>query len=185
MPDGRLDLEGSPRMKLKLVDGCWDVEIFLDRSEPGYDDNVFLHIAEECPPNQKLIKGNQITIGITAADARKLAQQLVEVAAADERAAKAEMRGRLRKTAAKRERQPLSSAPFTPKQGKYLAFIHHYRSKFGCAPAESDIQRHLLVSAPTVNQMMRRLERLGLIARTPGQARSIELLIPPETIPPL
>ena len=58
-------------MKIKLLDGSWDVEVFLDRSEPAYDDNVFLSIAEECPQEQKLIKGNQITLGITAADARE------------------------------------------------------------------------------------------------------------------
>jgi len=55
--------------------------------------------------------------------------------------------------------------------------------KYGGAPAESDIQRDFLVSAPTVNQMMQRLERLGLIARTPGQARSIRLLVSPELLP--
>jgi repressor LexA len=171
-------------MKIKLLDGSWDVEVFLDRSEPAYDDNVFLSIAEECPQEQKLIKGNQITLGITAADARELAQRLLEVAEADEVAAREEaFEGFIQSTAGRvRKRQSKSAAPFTPKQGQYLAFIHHYRSKFGRAPAESDIQRHFLVSAPTVNQMMQRLERLGLIARTPGQARSIQLLVPPQLI---
>ena len=171
-------------MKIKLLDGSWDVEVFLDRSEPAYDDNVFLSISEECPQEQKLIKGNQITLGITAADARELAQRLLEVAEADEVAAREEaFEGFIQSTAGRvRKRQSKSAAPFTPKQGQYLAFIHHYRSKFGRAPAESDIQRHFLVSAPTVNQMMQRLERLGLIARTPGQARSIQLLVPPQLI---
>jgi repressor LexA len=174
-------------MKIKLLDGSWDVEVFLDRSEPAYDDNVFLSIAEECPQEQKLLKTDQITIGITAIDARKLARRLLAVAAADEAAARAEAFGKFNQSTAGRgrKRQSKSAAPFTPKQGKYLAFIHHYRSKFGRAPAESEIQRHFLVSAPTVNQMMQRLERLGLIARTPGQARSIQLLVPHEMIPPL
>ena len=174
-------------MKIKLLDGSWDVEVFLDRSEPAYDDNVFLSIAEECPQEQKLIKGNQITIGIAAADARKLARRLLEVAEADEAAARAEAFGKFSQSTAGRgrKRHSATAAPFTPKQGQYLAFIHHYRSKFGRAPAESDIQRHFFISAPTVNQMMQRLERLGLIARTPNQARSIRLLVPPEMIPPL
>jgi hypothetical protein len=174
-------------MKIKLLDGSWEVEVFLDRSEPGFDDNVFLSIAEEGPPEQKLIKGNQITIGITAADARKLAWRLLEVAEADEAAARAEASGRFSQSTAGRGREQPSTtaAQFTFKQGKYLAFIHHYRSRFGRSPAESDIQRHFLVTAPTVNQMVRRLEHLGLIARTPGQARSIQLLVDPEIIPPL
>ena len=109
------------------------------------------------------------------------------MAEADEVAAREEaFEGFIQSTAGRvRKRQSKSAAPFTPKQGQYLAFIHHYRSKFGRAPAESDIQRHFFISAPTVNQMMQRLERLGLIARTPGQARSIQLLVPHEMIPPL
>lgn len=67
-------------MKIKLLDGSWDVEVFLDRSEPDYDDNVFLRITEECPQEQKLLKTDQITIGIAAIDARELARRLKVVA---------------------------------------------------------------------------------------------------------
>ena len=52
-------------------------------------------------------------------------------------------------------------------------------------PAEADIQRHFEVSPPTVHQMVLTLERGGFIRRTPGQARSIEVLVPPELLPPL
>jgi hypothetical protein len=41
-------------MKIKLPDGSWHVDVFLDRSEPGYDDNVFVRITEECPERNKL-----------------------------------------------------------------------------------------------------------------------------------
>jgi hypothetical protein len=74
---------------------------------------------------------------------------------------------------------------FTPTQGKYLAFIQRYFSKYGVAPAYSDIQRHFLVSAPSVNAMMQTLARRGLISRTPGAARSIRLLLPAEELPKL
>src|SRR4051812_7316649 len=40
---------------------------------------------------------------------------------------------------------------FTKTQGRYLAFIHRYITKFDQAPAEADVQRHFLVSAPSVN----------------------------------
>jgi Mn-dependent DtxR family transcriptional regulator len=66
----------------------------------------------------------------------------------------------------------------------YLAFIHRYQTKnYGRSPAEADIQRHMLVSGPSVHQMIVALERKGLIVRTPGQARSIQLLVPPESLP--
>jgi DNA-binding MarR family transcriptional regulator len=74
---------------------------------------------------------------------------------------------------------------FTPTQGRYLAFIQRYFSKYGVAPAYSDLQRHFLVSAPSVNAMMQTLTRRGLISRTPGAARSIRLLVPAEQLPNL
>jgi repressor LexA len=46
-----------------------------------------------------------------------------------------------------------------------LEFIKRYMHRFGVSPAETDIQRHFLVSAPSVNQMIRTLERRGFISR--------------------
>lgn len=74
---------------------------------------------------------------------------------------------------------------FTDKQGQYLAFIHTYVLLNRQAPAEADFQRFFLVTAPAVHQMIVTLERNGLISRVPGQARSIQLLVPAEKLPPL
>ena len=68
------------------------------------------------------------------------------------------------------------------RQREYLEFIVRYLARFGVAPAESDIERHFMVSAPSVNQMLKTLERRGFIARGrdfTGQARprSIRVLI--------
>lgn len=65
----------------------------------------------------------------------------------------------------------------TQRQSEYLRFIGKYIRQFGRAPAESDIQRHFLVSAPTVNQMMQTLEQRGFITRERGVARSIRLTV--------
>jgi DNA-binding MarR family transcriptional regulator len=77
------------------------------------------------------------------------------------------------------------SAHYTPKQGQYLAFIYAYTRVLGRPPAEADIQRHFKVTPPTLHQMILTLERAGLIRRKPGVARSIELLLPPESLPVL
>jgi hypothetical protein len=53
----------------------------------------------------------------------------------------------------------------TRRQAEYLEFIERYMHRFGIAPAETDIQRHFLVSAPSVNHMIRTLERRGFISR--------------------
>ena len=82
---------------------------------------------------------------------------------------------------------PVSSSPtrFTNTQGQYLAFIHTYVLLNRQPPAEADFQRFFCVTAPSVHQMIVQLDRLGLIRRTPRQARSIELLVPPEQLPAL
>jgi len=81
-----------------------------------------------------------------------------------------------------RQAVPMS---FTDKQGQYLAFIYAYERLHHRPPAEADMQRHFQVTPPSVHQMVLKLEQLGLITRTPGTARSIELLVPPEQLPVL
>ncbi|MDX8480638.1 hypothetical protein RFN28_19525, partial [Mesorhizobium sp. VK24D] len=46
-------------------------------------------------------------------------------------------------------------------------------------------QRFFGVTAPSVHQMVLTLERAGLIRKQPGLARSIELLIEPDSLPRL
>ena len=65
----------------------------------------------------------------------------------------------------------------TKRQLDYLLFIQKYITRYGRAPAELDIERHFLVSAPSVNQMMQMLERRGFITRQPGVPRSTRLCI--------
>ena len=64
----------------------------------------------------------------------------------------------------------------TSRQREYLEFIKKYMLRFGVSPAESDIQRHFLVSAPSVNSMVQALERHGFIKRKRGMPRSIRLV---------
>ncbi len=72
--------------------------------------------------------------------------------------------------------QDTSQRP-TKRQLDYLTFIARYMDRFGIAPAESDIQRHFFVSAPSAHQMVVTLERRGFITRQPGVPRSIRLCI--------
>lgn len=74
-------------------------------------------------------------------------------------------------------------ADVTPTQGRYLAYIRAYTVGFGLPPAESEIADAIGVSPPSVNQMMKTLERKGFIRRQPGVPRSIEVLVSPDTLP--
>jgi len=77
------------------------------------------------------------------------------------------------------------SPSFTSRQGQYLAFIHAYTLVLGRPPAEADMQRFFRVSPPAVHQMIVSLEKLGLISRRPGVARSIALLVDRKVLPDL
>ena len=76
-----------------------------------------------------------------------------------------------------------ATAGYSPLQGQYLAFIYAYTTLHRRAPAEADMQAFFRVTPPSVHQMVLQLERLGLIRRTPGVARSIELLVAPISLP--
>jgi hypothetical protein len=75
-------------------------------------------------------------------------------------------------------------ADFTATQGRYLAFISAYTDLHGYPPAESEIAAAMCVSPPSVNQMVKSLERKGLIERRPGEPRSVRVLVPENELPP-
>ncbi len=81
------------------------------------------------------------------------------------------------------ESTPNPRRGFTQTQGQYLAFIWAYTQINGRAPAERDMQTYFRVSPTSVHQMLARLQSDGLIRRTPGQARSIELDVDPADLP--
>ena len=74
---------------------------------------------------------------------------------------------------------------FTAKQGQYLAFIYLFTKLNRRPPAQADIQRYFRVTPPTVHQMVLTLERKGLLARTPGAARSLRVLVDQDELPTL
>lgn len=74
---------------------------------------------------------------------------------------------------------------FTRLQGRYLAYIAAYTKLHRMPPAEADLQRYFGVTPPSVHNMILTLERRGLITRTPGRARSIEVLVPRDQLPEL
>ena len=81
------------------------------------------------------------------------------------------------------QKMPTPPARFTAKQGQYLAFIWAYSQINRRAPAEADFERYFKVTAPSVHQMLKTLDQLGLIEKQPGVARSIQLLVPPQELP--
>ena len=81
------------------------------------------------------------------------------------------------------ERRP--SANYTPKEGRYLAYIYYYTKLHRRAPAEHNMETYFRVSRPTVHAMIVKLERRGFISREPGKPRAIRLLLKREELPDL
>jgi repressor LexA len=74
---------------------------------------------------------------------------------------------------------------FTEKQGQYLSYIYYYSKILGYPPAEADIQRYFKVTPPAVHQMIRTLEKRGLIQKVPCEPRTIRVLVSPKELPEL
>ena len=77
------------------------------------------------------------------------------------------------------------NSTFTARQGQFLAYIHQYSLVNDCAPAEADMERFFQITPPSVHSMVLTLERRGFIRRVPRHARSITLVVPLESLPPL
>ncbi len=71
----------------------------------------------------------------------------------------------------------------TARQGVYLAFIQRFTLKHGVALSFEEIAAHFGTSSPAVNGMIKTLERHGLLARVPGGARSLRVLVPTSLLP--
>lgn len=63
-----------------------------------------------------------------------------------------------------------------PAQLRVLDFLQRYIELHGPVPTERETERHLQLSPPTIHGAILALEKKGLLARTPGVARSIRLL---------
>jgi len=72
---------------------------------------------------------------------------------------------------------------FTARQGEMLAFIHRFTARHGVAPSFEEIASHFGTSSPSVNGMIKTLERRGLLSRVPGVARSLRVLVSASLLP--
>ncbi len=77
----------------------------------------------------------------------------------------------------------MTQLSFTPRQGLFLAFIHAFIQRRGVAPSFDEIASHFGISSPSVNGMVKTLERRGLLSRVPGAARSFRVLVPAAQLP--
>ena len=181
-------------MKLTVLDRTWEIEVWPASPEQA-PNAVYIEVRHKPRRDVANLAPHGIRFGLTETEVNRIAYALVEAATGNrardilgafrENAERALINSTQTPSGSTGIREPRADPKphFTKTQGRYLAFIHRYITKFGQAPAEADIQRHFLVSAPSVNAMMQTLTRKGLVSRVPGVPRSIKLLVPSHLLP--
>jgi SOS-response transcriptional repressor LexA len=73
--------------------------------------------------------------------------------------------------------------PITHRQGQFLAFILRYTERYGRSPSFDEMAAHFGITSPSVNGMIKTLERKALISRIPGGARTLRVEVPAHLLP--
>ena len=73
----------------------------------------------------------------------------------------------------------------SPKRGQLLAYVYWYTKVHRIPPSENEIADFLGVRGPSAHRMILDLEAAGYLSRTPGQPRTIRVLLPREELPEL
>jgi hypothetical protein len=70
---------------LSVFDGQILLNVEFGVPEERFEDNISFSFAEKCPPEEKLLRANEISFGLTSAQARTLAQALLDAAEKNDR----------------------------------------------------------------------------------------------------
>lgn len=67
-------------MAIELLNGSLKIEIFYDKHDRDYEDNICLCLKETGPDEEKVLYANETNIYIKPEDARRLAKMLLDAA---------------------------------------------------------------------------------------------------------
>jgi hypothetical protein len=67
-------------MKIHLLDESLQVEIFYEKADQSYADNICMQITEECPEDERLFRAHQTCLYLTPQQACQLAAALTKAA---------------------------------------------------------------------------------------------------------
>lgn len=71
-------------MPISLLDNSLKVNIFFERKDCDYGDNICVSIIEECPDDERVFRGDETNLYMTPQQARKLAAAFLQAAEASE-----------------------------------------------------------------------------------------------------
>jgi hypothetical protein len=75
-------------MAIEILNGSMKVEIFYDRQDRDYEDNICVCVKEAGPEDEKIMYANETNLFITADQARRLAEMLLKAADQSDHAAR-------------------------------------------------------------------------------------------------
>ena len=67
-------------MAIELLNGSLKIDIFFDKNDKEYDDNICMCLKEYGPEDEKILYANETDLFITIEEARKLAEMLIAAA---------------------------------------------------------------------------------------------------------
>jgi hypothetical protein len=67
-------------MAIDILNGSLNVDVYFDKSDKEYDDNICVCLKEFGPEDEKILYAGETDLFITAEEARKLAAMLTEAA---------------------------------------------------------------------------------------------------------
>ncbi len=75
------------------------------------------------------------------------------------------------------------AAKITQRQGQFLSFILRFTERYGVSPSFDELAAYFGITSPSVNGMIKTLERNGFISRIPGAARTLRVEVPANLLP--
>jgi len=67
-------------MAIELLNGSLKIDIFFDKNDKEYDDNICMCLKEYGPEDEKILYADETDLFITIEEARKLAELLIAAA---------------------------------------------------------------------------------------------------------
>ncbi len=67
-------------MSIKLLDGTLQVDVFYEKGDHEFADNICMCFKEDCPEDEKIFYAGETNIYITSDQARELANMLTKAA---------------------------------------------------------------------------------------------------------
>jgi len=67
-------------MAIDLLNGSLNIDIYFDKEDKEYDDNICVSLKEYGPEDEKIFYAGETDIFITPDEARKLAEMLIAAA---------------------------------------------------------------------------------------------------------